>query len=420
MALRKLLGVDHVQRGKDEVAVSTLEGKVTLLYFGASWCGPCKQFSPILAKLYKSLKAEKKEFEVIFISSDQSQEAFDEYRKDHPWLSLPFSQRKAKDKISRKLRVSTIPTVAILDKLGRVASTKGRQLIMQDQEGKEFPWIPKSLWEILGEGNLQYNDERTVAPSILKAHDGVAVYFTAHWSPPCRAFTPRLASVYRKLKARGTNFEIIFVPLDQAVEEYAEYFSEMPWPGLPLGDKRTQELIEALGVETIPALVTVKPDGTVINKEAKEVADEDEDAQQFPWAAVSLPPVCALNPSQAVVQALNNSICAVLSINGAPNRQTALIEFNKAVDVVTRGLNAGLEQEDRVRFLIVDDEDDSHVMLYRKVLSAMGVATPKHGEPTVLLMNLPNDRATKFVNGELSADNIVKCVTDFKKLQDTE
>jgi thiol-disulfide isomerase/thioredoxin len=421
MALRKLLGVDHVVGPqKKEIAVESLEGKITMLYFSAHWCPPCRQFTPVLSKLYKSMKAEKKDFEIIFISSDKSQEEFDEYVKEHPWPALPWSQRKVKDKLSRKMKVSSIPALVILNKEGQVVSSKGRQHVMQDPDGKDFPWVPKAVWDILHNAKLTFNDGRTLVADDLKKCDAIGLYFSAHWCAPCRAFTPRLASVYRKLKERGTNFEIVFVSIDQAVEEFAEYFSEMPWAAMQIGDARIQELADSIGVEGIPTLVTIKPDGTIINKEAKEVADEDEDAAQFPWAAISLPPICPLNPSQAVVQALNNDICVVLSLNGAPNRTTAQVEFGKAVERLTAEVNAKLEPEDRIRFLTVDDTDDSHVMLYKKVLSAMGAAIPKHGEATVLMMNLPNKRVCKFVPGELSAENIVRFVTEFKKSQEDD
>ena len=43
----------------------------------------------------------------------------------------------------------------------------------------------------------------------------VGVYFSAHWCPPCRSFTPELANCYKLLSGeQGKNFEIVFVSSD--------------------------------------------------------------------------------------------------------------------------------------------------------------------------------------------------------------
>lgn len=46
----------------------------------------------MLAKLYQELTEEKKKkFEVIFVSSDEDEEAFKEYFKVMPWKALPYA-----------------------------------------------------------------------------------------------------------------------------------------------------------------------------------------------------------------------------------------------------------------------------------------------------------------------------------------
>jgi len=53
-------------------------------------CPPCKAFTPELVKTYKKLNEEGKNFEVVFVSSDRTDEKFKEYYGTMPWLALPL------------------------------------------------------------------------------------------------------------------------------------------------------------------------------------------------------------------------------------------------------------------------------------------------------------------------------------------
>ena len=49
----------------------------------------------------------------------------------------------------------------------------------------------------------------------------VGIYFSAHWCPPCRGFTPELAKTYQLLtETQQTNFEIVFVSSDGDEAEF--------------------------------------------------------------------------------------------------------------------------------------------------------------------------------------------------------
>ena len=60
----------------------------------------------------------------------------------------------------------------------------------------------------------------------------VAIYFSAHWCPPCRAFTPTLIKAYEAAKAAGLPFELIFVSSDHDEDGFDEYTADMPWPSV--------------------------------------------------------------------------------------------------------------------------------------------------------------------------------------------
>jgi nucleoredoxin len=80
-------------KGSEKVSLlESLNGKeIVALYFSAHWCPPCKQFTPKLADVYNDLIKSQKSFEIVFVSSDRSEEEFYEYFKEMPWIALPYS-----------------------------------------------------------------------------------------------------------------------------------------------------------------------------------------------------------------------------------------------------------------------------------------------------------------------------------------
>mmetsp|Transcript_19866 Transcript_19866/g.28255 ORF Transcript_19866/g.28255 Transcript_19866/m.28255 type:complete len:103 (+) Transcript_19866:105-413(+) len=61
------------------------------LYFSASWCPPCRQFTPILIEFYNKV-CTKNKVQVIFASSDRDNASFSNYYAKMPWLAIPFDQ----------------------------------------------------------------------------------------------------------------------------------------------------------------------------------------------------------------------------------------------------------------------------------------------------------------------------------------
>merc|ERR1712205_242304 len=110
----------------------------------------------------------------------------------------------------------------------------------------------------------------------------VGLYFSAHWCPPCRGFTPKLAEFYTKdLKQKG--LEIVFVSSDQDQPSFDEYFSEMPWLALPYSDRETKDkLSKKFKVQGVPTFIILNPDGTVITDDCRSAVMGDPTGEKLP------------------------------------------------------------------------------------------------------------------------------------------
>eukprot|EP01054_Gregarina_sp_Poly1_P006427 Gregarina_sp_Poly_1__6426@NODE_3433_length_1099_cov_268_813953_g236_i2_p1_GENE_NODE_3433_length_1099_cov_268_813953_g236_i2NODE_3433_length_1099_cov_268_813953_g236_i2_p1_ORF_typecomplete_len306_score25_87Thioredoxin_8/PF13905_6/3_9e27PUB/PF09409_10/1_2e15AhpCTSA/PF00578_21/1_3e08Thioredoxin/PF00085_20/2_8e07Thioredoxin/PF00085_20/3_5e03Redoxin/PF08534_10/9_1e08Thioredoxin_2/PF13098_6/1_7e05Thioredoxin_9/PF14595_6/0_00027Thioredoxin_9/PF14595_6/2_6e03TraF/PF13728_6/0_00038DnaGprimase_HBD/PF16730 len=93
----------------------------------------------------------------------------------------------------------------------------------------------------------------------------IAIYFSAHWCPPCRQFTPLLANLYNHALQLNKSFDIVFGTNDRSAVEFQQYYSQMPWKAIPYMDKvRVQTLMTIYGIRGIPSLVIVDKHGNTL------------------------------------------------------------------------------------------------------------------------------------------------------------
>ncbi|CAM9873365.1 unnamed protein product, partial [Choristocarpus tenellus] len=83
-----------------------------------------------------------KPFELVFLSSDKSQEEFDGYSSNMPWISVPYDG-KTRTTVSQLLGVTALPTLLVFDEESKLITANGRVEILKDPEGAGFPWYPK-------------------------------------------------------------------------------------------------------------------------------------------------------------------------------------------------------------------------------------------------------------------------------------
>ncbi|WP_395748026.1 TlpA family protein disulfide reductase [Prosthecobacter sp.] len=116
----KFTGVD----GR-EVDVSKLQGKVVLIDFWATWCGPCVAELPNVLKAYKELHP--KGFEIVGISLDSDKSKLEAFVKEKgmEWPQY-FDGKGWQNEISSKYGINSIPAMWLLNKKGMVVSTNAR------------------------------------------------------------------------------------------------------------------------------------------------------------------------------------------------------------------------------------------------------------------------------------------------------
>lgn len=120
-----------------EIALSSLRGKVVLIDFWASWCGPCRKELPNVKRAYEKYK--NKGFEIFGVSLDKDRgdwlDAIKEEGLTWPQVSdLKFWESEA----VKIYGIQSIPFTVLIDKEGKIIAT--------DLRGEE---LDKKLKEVL-------------------------------------------------------------------------------------------------------------------------------------------------------------------------------------------------------------------------------------------------------------------------------
>ncbi len=131
-----------------EIKWEEYRGKVVLIDFWATWCGPCRAEIPNVKALYE--KYHDAGFEVVGYSVDEDLDVLREFEENEklPWktMSEKLSMDKKNDKdepvyknLSAYYGVNAIPTMILVGKDGKAIDTEARGDHLKELLEKQFP-----------------------------------------------------------------------------------------------------------------------------------------------------------------------------------------------------------------------------------------------------------------------------------------
>ncbi|XKL64776.1 hypothetical protein PGB90_004862 [Kerria lacca] len=149
----------------------------------------------------------------------------------------------------------------------------------------------------------------------------------------------------------------IFV-VRRSADSYAHYISMMPWFTIPYEDNASRSQLTTLfGIQGIPSLILLNPDGSVITEDGRGEVNDDPEGTNFPW-------------------------------------------FPKPVNILTPRLATKLQKKPAI-VLFIDSEEDGEIELATAVLAPISECVQKKYQETLLFL-IATDVSIHFILEDVS------------------
>lgn len=280
-----------------DVPLRTFRGKIVGLYFASIDGEGCSAFVDRLRAFYGEMNHQ---FEVVLVSCDGSDEAYNTHAQSTAWPAYPRGDYRI-SLLKSHFNVLKCPRLIILDSNGVCVTAEGVAMLDKDPHGRCFPWIERPI-EMLFSSNVDGELQQVLSRLELPPHNGVAVedvkivclLFGELWCPDSRDLIRRiqfLGSKMQRCTGAGELFSVYHIHNDD-MEKYQdfEFLEDLPFVSVKLQDEELRKAVfHFFGVhQRYPSFCVTCPSEDWVIRDGVEEIRRDPTGVCFPWRP--LPP----------------------------------------------------------------------------------------------------------------------------------